>query len=422
MDSQLAKVEKEPILATSQITSDLHRTIAITRSIVPTCLAVSSTILAVGCRDGRVHLFDLVGNSLERIIEFTGPTDEIRTVRFDQKGEYLGFCSAEGKVGVMNVFNDDKQGDEPIAHLSSLAQIMGNLCLPQFDLTETVYCMDISSDFNERPLLTVGGKDQVYIIEKQNLFGMKRIKSNCVYRLNPYNWPVFSVRINSTFVAFADSRSIGIVKIASTKIKCHLNHNVPSLDFPVLRCYLFWSDKNTVVFGADHVIKILRVFEKESLSLKILASFTTPTICLGLFPFDIGSMAMLTSNGAEKAVVLIQPIKNELKLLSSLNISNEKIIDFAPLASEKSYYVMYQDAIICVRSRDQCDHIIWLLERRNFEEAVRQIERGAMKPTNPEFENVINTIFVNLLSQSTADIAASEICRLFLTRVFLTPF
>ena len=96
--------EEEPLFKYARLGGDVPRLLS---KDAATCLCVCERMVAVGSREGSVHVLDLQGNAVKYFPH--AHSGAVLSVSFDGAAEFLGSVGADKRVLIHHLYSDEKE-------------------------------------------------------------------------------------------------------------------------------------------------------------------------------------------------------------------------------------------------------------------------------------------------------------------------
>lgn len=423
------------------------------------CLCVSNKMLALGTRDGTVHLLDYDGNEVKRFQAHKGPVNDLC---FDETAEFVGSCSDDGGAMVHSLYTDE---------------------VSKFKYSRPVKSMALDPRYGSRKtreFMTGGLAGQVVL----NSRGWLGAKDNIIHT---GEGPVPIIRWAGTLVAWANKVCVRVYDTAA-------HTRIGKLDRPKssnaegTSCQLFWDGEQILYMGWHQTIKVARMRRKGTAdvdalrTVEVVVSFQLDSLVVGLAPFgadiavlvhnpaldgssprpphDLTAAAALSGGTASDPTGVsteLQHERPELKIFTwareevaadALSITGYEDYEASEYAlatcylprtrassqtrmngsgaatptgrqatkwwadgEEPIYYVVSPKEIIVGRPRDGSDRVTWLLEHSRYEQALDIIESDVTL-TQATREQVAGQYLEFLVSQDCFEEAAALMPRL----------
>ncbi|KAL0041397.1 hypothetical protein WJX79_002126 [Trebouxia sp. C0005] len=412
--------EEEPRLKYQRLEADTGDLLLETEA---ACLCVSDKMLALGTRDGTVHLLDYDGNEVKRFQAHKGPVNDLC---FDETAEFVGSCSDDGGAMVHSLYTDE---------------------VSKFKYSRPVKSMALDPRYGSRKtreFMTGGLAGQVVL----NSRGWLGAKDNIIHT---GEGPVPIIRWAGTLVAWANKVCVRVYDTAA-------HTRIGKLDRPKssnaegTSCQLFWDGEQILYMGWHQTIKVARMRRKGTAdvdalrTVEVVVSFQLDNLVVGLAPFgadiavlvhnpalngssprppnNLTAAAALSGGTASDATGVSTELQHEPPELKIFTWAREEVAadalffitgyeDFeaseyalatcylprtrassqvrlngsgaaAPTGrqatkwwadgEEPIYYVVSPKEIIVGRPRDGGDRVTWLLEHSRYEQALNIIE------------------------------------------------
>jgi len=361
--------EVEPKLKYERITNDLS---SILSKDAASCIAVHPKFLALGTHWGMIHILDHAGHNI-RDKEVTAHTTTVNQISIDTNGDYMASCSDDGRVIITGLYetvnNQTVTFDRPVKAIA---------------LDPFYFKQGTGSKY-------VTGEDKLILNEKSGFLG--RHKMHVVHQ---GEGPIRNIKWGGDFIAWASDRG---VKVYDTSFKAKISKIDKDHDFrPELHiCQLVWRDDRTLLVGWGDRVKICVVKnypKSESREgvpnrfVEITAIFQTDFFICGIAPLATNIVVLTYDKTSEKheggRMVANRPhlqvLEPHLKHFEEISNDALSIRGFQEyrcndyhlecIAEENLFYIVSPKDVVVARLRDLDDHITWLMDHQQFEEAM----------------------------------------------------
>ena len=364
-------------------------------------LAVSDRFLALGTHSGAIYILDEQGNLIKG---FRSHTASVLDLVIDSTAEFVGSAGMDGLVSVSGLSSSESY---------------------TFDFKRVMRAISLEPSFGRRSTrsFVCGGMAGQLVLREKSWFGHRETI------LHEGEGPVWTTKWNGQLIAWATDRG---VRIYDTQSRQRISLIAPPLDSPradLFRCSLFWQDEATLLIAwADH-IKVAKVRQRKKkqgatpaaasaspmqLYVEVTAILQLDCMISGIAPRgkDYLILAYITEDAYSDDSSIVEDreaqkrkdgLRPELRLISSDGeelssdvLSLESFARFqcndyllvpsadivaAPGVNGNSednsadyFYVVSPRDIVVARSRDEKDHIDWLLQHRRYYDALQSLE------------------------------------------------
>ncbi|KAK1272690.1 hypothetical protein QJS04_geneDACA019150 [Acorus gramineus] len=381
---------------------------------VASSIAVAERMIALGTRDGVVHILDFQGNqvlSLSHSINlrmfyavkaFSAHTATVNDLSFDMEGEYIGSCSDDGFVVIHSLFTDERMKFEYHRPMKAIS-------------VDPEYSQNASRRF------IAGGLAGNLLLNTKKWLG---------YRdqvLHSGEGPIHAVKWRTSFVAWANDAGVKVYDMANNQRLTFIERPQRSPRPELLLPQLVWQDDTLLVIGWGTCVKIAAIrtntagaangaMKNISFSsvkyVDIVASFQTSYFISGIAPYGDAlvvlayipevenggkefSSALPRQGAAQRPEVHIVTWKNEELATDALPVrgyehyrAKDYMLAHAPFTGssyaggqwaagdEPLYYIVSPKDVVIARPRDAEDHINWLVRHGYHEKALAAVEAG----------------------------------------------
>ncbi|ORX43267.1 vacuolar protein sorting-associated protein 41 [Piromyces finnis] len=376
------EIESEPKLKYQIINSESLSDI-LKRDNISTITA-SDRFLAVGTHNGMIHILDLNGNSVKR---FKCHSATINQISIDDNGEYVASASDDGRVVINGLYTTDANSYTYKRPVKSVA------LEPNF------------SKKSSRQLVSGGTAEQL-VLSGKGWFGNRDTV------LFSGEGPVRSIKWRNDYIAWANDNGISVYDINSESKIGTIQRPKNSPRAELFKCHLYWKSDNELICGWADNIKVIQIKETKSDDvltaltssvqkyLEVIYDFKTDYSISGIATLDdsIILIAFIIDKDELKDIdVLVDtPKKRKKSQPPEIRVINYDGVEIAAdvismqkferfksndyhlehIVSENTYYISSPKTIILAKPRDLEDHIEWLLEKKNYEEALIAVEQA----------------------------------------------
>lgn len=371
--------EMEPKLRYERILNDMPE---ILRNGAASCIAVHPKFIALGMHGGTVYILDHQGNNI-RSKELELHVDSVTQLSIDEQGDHLASCSRDGKVVVQGLYSSD--------HNQVLA----------FDRPVGAVAIDPHFYRSGSGRRFVSGIDKVLLHRK----GLLSRYSSTI--LHQGEGPVRNIAWKGRFAAWATDLTILVCDMQALEVISMIRRDHdPLLKAPELhRCVLAWRDERCLLLGWANRVKVCCVRQRSNQPpsnparprgggehtpdnyVEIVSMFSADYYVCGLAPLSSsGSLVALTvlkgaeesTEGSRPQLRVMEPQLDECLEQSSDILSVRGFRLYRPsdycldsLPEEGLFFVVSPKDVIVAKPRDQDDHLDWLLQHQQYEEALQ---------------------------------------------------
>lgn len=375
--------EMEPKLRYERILNDMPE---ILRNGAASCIAVHPKFIALGMHSGVVYILDHQGNNI-RNKELQLHSDTVLQLSIDEQGDHLASCSRDGKVVVHGLYSSDQNQrltfDRPVGAVA---------------IDPNFYRSGSGRRF-------VTGVDKVVLYEKGFL---SRYRTTILHQ---GEGPVRNISWKGRFAAWATDLTILVYDMQVLDIICMISRDRdPLLKQPELhRCILTWRDERCLLVGWADRVKVCCIRQRDpsqrtvaennvqpeqdstqrnqaDIYVEIVSMFQTDYYVCGLAHLCSGSLVALTvlkntdnsAEGSRPQLRVMEPhlgesVERSSDILSVRGFRAYRASDYRldSLPEEGLFFVVSPKDVIVAKPRDQDDHMDWLLQHQQYEEAVQ---------------------------------------------------
>lgn len=235
-----------------------------------------------------------------------------------------------------------------------------------------------------------GGMAEQLIMSEKGWLGNKDIV------LHANEGPIYAIQWRNNFIAWANDTGVKIYDTTTNVRITYIDRPEGSPRADLYKCRMCWKNDTTLLIGWADTVKVAVIKPKPnpmqgqpSHFVEITTIFQTDYMISGIAPFNDTLMLLSyiledevedESNMGRKRLAA----KPELHIINADNEeisadvlalhgyehyqANDYVLEF--LMEEDMFYVMGPKDLIAARSRDEDDHIEWLLEHEKFGEAL----------------------------------------------------
>lgn len=360
--------EMEPKLRYERILNDMPE---ILRKGAASCIAVHPKFIALGMHSGWVYILDHQGNDT-RSIAHPLHNDTVLQLSIDEQGDHLASCSRDGKVVLHGLYASDHN------QLLTFDRPVGAVAIdPNFYRSGS-----------GRRFMT--GIDKVVLHEKGFL---SRYRTTILHQGEGL---VRNIAWKGRFAAWATDLTILVYDMQVLDIISMIRRDHDPLLKPELhRCVLTWRDERCLLVGWADRVKVCCVRQRQpdpqpqglaGNYVEIVAMFAADYYVCGLAPLCSGSLVALTvlknnddsAEGSRPQMRVMEPhldesLEHSSDILSVRGFRAYRASDYYldSLPEEGLFFVVSPKDVIVAKPRDQDDHLDWLLQHQQYEEALQ---------------------------------------------------
>ncbi|CAG2113369.1 unnamed protein product [Medioppia subpectinata] len=362
--------EVEPKLTYERITNDVS---AILKKESATCLAVHSRFIALGTHLGKINIIDVLGNRVNDR-ELCLHKTSVNQISIDEKGEYLA-TSSDDRIVIFGLYSSDHN-----YHNS-------------FDRPVRAIAID---PYFRRPgggkRFVVGEADKIILFEKTFL---ARYRTTILQQSRGH---IRNIRWRTQYIAWASDQCVKIYdiedRVVITYIDREKDNDVQRFRPELFRCHFCWKDDRTLLIGWADSIKICCIKQKQNNELprryvELTASFNVEFGVCGIAPIEsklvvlcVNKVANELDNAYNCRVEVIEPIgtdnyeeiSSDILSPKSFNSCRSNDYHVECLPEEGLYLILCPKDLIVAKPREEDDHVTWLLEHQQYEEALEVVK------------------------------------------------
>ncbi|CEP10790.1 hypothetical protein [Parasitella parasitica] len=372
-------------------------------------LRVSDRFVALGTHWGAVHILDFEGNVIK---SFRNHSATVNDISIDKSDEFVASASDDGKVFIYALYTPEIQS---------------------FNYKRPVKSVALDPDYARKSTrqFVSGGMAEQLIMSEKGWLGHKDII------LHANEGPIYAIRWRNNFIAWANDMGVKIYDTTTNIRITYIDRPEGSPRADLYKCRMCWKNDTTLLIGWADTVKVAVVKPNVNPAqgqpahyVEITAMFQTDYIISGIAPFN-DTLVLLSylleeedkerdsENTASQRKRLAS--KPELHIINEDNEeisadvlalhgfehyqANDYVLDF--LVEEDMFYVMGPKDLIAARSRDQDDHIEWLLEHDRFGEALQAV-RATTSSKKFNADEIGQTYLNWLMTEKRFDEAAKE--------------
>ncbi|PRQ73281.1 vacuolar assembling protein VPS41 [Rhodotorula toruloides] len=349
-------------------------------------IAVCSKYTILGTHNGALFVLSPEGMLIKR---FHPHSAMINDLSIDSTCEFVASASMDGRVAIQSLTTSE-------AHV--------------FDMQRPMRCVALEPFFGKRNTrqCVSGGMAGNLILSEKGWLGQKDVT------LYSGEGPIWAVEWRGTFIAWASDAGVRIYDTATSQRITYISRAEDSPRADLFKCNLRWRDDRTLLIAWADVIKVAVVKERESkrvvpglpsateLYVEVSAIFQVDCMISGIAPYgkngDLLVLAYTTEEdedneaddssaqrrkaGSRPELRIISPDGEELSsdAISLRNYDRFQCRDYSlcPSANGQSFLVVSPEDIVVAQTRDESDHIVWLIEMQRYEEALHALEKSGL--------------------------------------------
>uniref|UniRef100_S4RIT6 Vacuolar protein sorting-associated protein 41 homolog n=1 Tax=Petromyzon marinus TaxID=7757 RepID=S4RIT6_PETMA len=367
------------------------------------CMAVHDKFVALGTHFGKVFILDVDGN---KIREFSSHTVTVNQISLDMDGEYIASCSDEGKVFIHGLYsseaNTDCNFDSPIKAVA---------LHPEFGKIQS------------RQYIT--GSDKLYLCERGWL-GKQKLTV-----LHQGEGIITTIKWRANLIAWANSKGVKMYDMNLKQRITTVSRDNTSLRPEIYPCSLCWKDDLTLFIGWADTVKICVVKERVATENRDLPRRYVEIVSAFQVDFFVSGIAPLGNQLVVLSYMLDESTKNayrpQLRILQHQEDSYEetscdalsirgyhqyRCCDYhlAYPTEELMYYIVSPRDVVVAKERDQDDHIAWLLETKQYQEALLAAEVSQKSLKRHNVLEIGRAYISHLLTTGESD-TAGRVCQ-----------
>jgi hypothetical protein len=380
-----------------------------------------------------VHILDFEGNVIKSFHQHSATVNDISV---DDSDEFVASASDDGIFFLFfeEVFH--------IVYLFIYLIILGKVYIyalystevQHFNYKRPVKAVALDPDYAKKKTrqFVSGGMAEQLIMNEKGWLGSKDVI------LHANEGPVYAIKWRNNFIAWANDTGVKMYDTTTNVRITYIDRPEGSPRADLYKPRMSWKDDKTLLIGWADTVKVAVIRERSKASqvqgqpthfVEITTMFQTDYIISGIAPFDDALMLLSYIIEDDTADVDTQnpdfqrkrlAMKPELHIINSdaeelsddvLPImgfeycrANDYVLEF--LAEQDMFYVMGPKDLLAARSRDQDDHIEWLLDHQRYGEALEAARAASSKKFDV---NEIGQTFINwLVNEKQYEKAASE--------------
>ena len=346
-------------------------------------MSVHEKHIALATMSGCIYLLDFNGNQLRR---FGAHTAIVNDVCFDRAGDFIASCSDDGTVVINGLYTAECES---------------------FTYHRPVKALALHSKFSRkgtRQFASGGLAAQLLLNEKGWFLNKDKV-------VHSGEGPIYSIAWSESLIAWSNDVGVKIFDNSSGQRITFIDRPKGSARADVMRCSLCWQTSTLLLIGWADYVKMAQVKERAGRDgvpgvkyVEIVAFFHTDFFISGMAPLN-ELLVILAYVVDEKCAAGTMPAQRpELRILtrSKEEVSSDALSmhgfetltanDYRlaylppcipnPASSTPSagvndtgvFFIVSPRDMVVARPRDFDDHISWLLDRRQFAEALEEAE------------------------------------------------
>ncbi|GAA6004052.1 Vps41p [Rhodotorula paludigena] len=350
-------------------------------------VAVCSKYIILGTHNGAIFVLTPEGQFVKR---YRPHSAMVNGLSVDSTCEFVASASMDGRVAIQSLTT-------PEAHI--------------FDMQRPMRCVALEPLYGKRNTrqFVSGGMAGTLVLSEKGWLGQKDVT------LFSGEGPIWAVEWRGTFIAWASDAGVRIYDTATGQRITYISRSEDSPRADLFKCNLHWRDDRTLLIAWADVIKVAAVKDRESkravpglpsateLFVEVVAIFQVDCMISGIAPYgtngDLLVLAYTTEDdyddeatedrnqqqrkaGSRPELRIISRDGEELSsdAISLRNYARFQCRDYSlvPAADGHSFLVVSPEDIVVARTRDEEDHIVWLIEMQRFEEALHALEKSGL--------------------------------------------
>ncbi|KWU41462.1 vacuolar protein sorting-associated protein 41, partial [Rhodotorula sp. JG-1b] len=373
--------EEEPTLKYSRLEGSAAQ---IFSKDTASAIAVCEKYIIVGSHNGMIFVLSPEGRLLNR---FRPHSATINDLSIDSTGEYVGSASMDGLVSIQSLVSTENH---------------------TFDMRRPMRCIALDPNYvkrNTRQFVS-GGMAGSLVLSEKGWLGQKDVT------LYSGEGPIWAAEWRGTLIAWASDAGVRIYDTATSHRITYISRSDNSPRADLFKCTLRWQDDRTLLIAWADVIKVASVREREAkrsvpglpstteLYVEVTAILQVDCMISGIASYgpkgDLLVLAYTTEEdyddetaGDRDAQRRKSANRPELRIISrdgeelssdaiSLrNYARFQCRDYSlePTPARDGFLVVSPEDIVVAETRDEADHIAWLIETQRYDEALKEIER-----------------------------------------------
>ncbi|GAA5979343.1 hypothetical protein JCM10908_002888 [Rhodotorula pacifica] len=418
-DDEEEEEEEEPTLKYSRLEGSTAQIFA---KDTASAIAVCDKYIIVGSHNGMIFVLSPEGRLLKR---FRPHSATINDLSIDSTGEFVGSASMDGLVSIQSLVSAENH---------------------TFDMRRPMRCIALDPNYSKRNTrqFVSGGMAGSLVLSEKGWLGQKDVT------LYSGEGPIWAAEWRGTLIAWASDAGVRIYDTATSHRITYISRSEDSPRADLFKCTLRWQDDRTLLIAWADVIKVASIREREAkrsvpglpstteLYVEVTAILQVDCMISGIASYgrkgDLLVLAYTTEEdyddeaaGDRDAQRRKSANRPELRIISrdGEELSSDAIslrnyarfqcrdYSLAPTSAADGFLVVSPEDIVVARTRDESDHIAWLIEMQRYDEALKEIERteeGAGRGF--DVTDVGKKYLEHLISLDRYDKAASECARI----------
>ncbi|KAJ9117531.1 hypothetical protein QFC22_004381 [Naganishia vaughanmartiniae] len=425
--------------------------------------AASSRFMAMGTHNGMVHILTYEGSKVK---SFRPHAASVLDIKICDADEFVATASVEGESPVASGTDEHAcraaSGGMIADHVFSLSlslsdfpcgagRVMINgITSPEkyaADLKRPVKAVALEPGFSKKTsrAFVCGGMGGAVVMHEKGWLGHKE------QVLHSGEGPIYAIQWRGNLIAWANDLGVKIYDTNTQQRITYIDRPANSPRADLFKCNLFWQDDHTLLIAwADH-IKVARIREHSSritataltasitYSVEITAIFQVDCMISGICPYeknqeggylilayvlsdhydneatdDPAEQRRKAANRPELRIISArgEEISSDALSLNNYHLygCNDYVLAPSRRASEELYVVVSPKDVILARPRDAADHVHWLVERKQFAEALHMAEMLADKHGQGLDVRAIGIKYIHHLFEQELYDAAAALC------------
>ena len=332
-------------------------------------------------------------------------------ISIDDNGDYLASCSDDGRVVINGLYNTENN------------QVMN------FDRPVKAVAMDPDFYKSGSGKHFVTGDDKLVMNEKGF---WSRYRS---LTLHQGEGPIRNIKWKSHFIAWANDHGVKVYDVSSKRRITHITKDDSELRPELHRCNLCWKDSRTLIIGWGSNVKVCVVKERAEQEIRdlphryveIVYQFRTDFHVAGIAPYDSTNLIVLSYDeegvqhqggrlvAPRPTLRIIVPhmdyfIEESNDALSIRGFPEYRCNDYhlEYLLDENVYYIVSAKDIVLAKQRDMDDHVSWLLDREEFQDAMNLAKQHETELKKHNYQDIGKEFLDWLLAEDQFDHAAQQ--------------
>ncbi|KAG0140920.1 hypothetical protein CROQUDRAFT_52527 [Cronartium quercuum f. sp. fusiforme G11] len=356
----------------------------------------SEKSVAIGTQNGVVYILNHRSEILKR---FRPHAAFIHDIKLDTSDQFVATASMDGKISILQLVGGND------VFIQDLKRPMRSIAL------EPLY----HKHPNKRHYVSGGLAGNLILHEKGWLGNKETI-------LHSGEGPIWSADWKLNYVVWANDAGIRIIDITTHQKIAFIPRSQSEPRADLYRCHFSWPDTKTLLVGWANTIRVISITDQtfptlgprggpvahhSATTVKVLDIFEVDCTISGLCAWgEAGDLAVLAHtlqtyeeegqdedqelrSGSSKRRLAERP---ELRIISKLGeetssdalsincFERYQAHDYllSPLPASSGFYVLSPQDLILVELRNRSDHINWLIEHQDYEQAMREVEAAGL--------------------------------------------